>query len=78
MNGVLYDFVISNDINADGIKNQTLEPQTSGFVKILGDPQSVKTVQVKIKSLKELLPTKLEKRLRMLLQPSKIESMTRF
>ena len=81
LNETLIYFVIGYDTNAEMIENDCFEPQTSGLFNsfiILGGSQSVKSMQVTIKLLKELLPTNLGKRLTMLLQLSKIESVTRF
>ena len=73
----LGDLNIGKDANADAIVSEIL-----GFLVVLlliwSGRQSVKTVQVTIKSFREFLPRQSRKRLMTLLQLSKIESMTRF
>ena len=63
----LNDFIIGNNINADAIGYETLETQTVSVLLNLEVPQLVKTVQVKLKSLAKILPTRLEMRLIILL-----------
>ena len=75
------DFVIGGVNQASLVENGISETQNHGFI---GNFRSVtldhliKIAYVKFRSLKEILPTVLEKRLIMLLPPFKVESMTRF
>ena len=77
-NETLNDVIIGNNNKAGVTGNETWEHQTSGLISILEDTQLVKTVQVKTKSLKGMLTTKLERKWIMLSRLSEIECVTHF
>ena len=79
LNETLNDFLIGNDTNADAMGNESLEPQTDGPVDNFGSSAvSENGASHNQVFEKKTLSTKLGKRLAMLLQLSKIVSMTRF
>ena len=61
MNETLNDFVIGKKTNAGAIGNETFEPQTDGCSNLKGLHRP-KTLRVKVKSLRIVLLTKLERR----------------